>query len=344
MEKKTNITLRDVAAAAKVGLATASRALRNDPKTSKTTIARVKAVAEKLGYRPDPGLSRLIERRWYGNRAGSAANLGFIYDSNNSLATDAQEDYVKYKSMAERLGYTLISEDIADFGTMAGLDRRLSSQGITGLILSLLPSVPFDIKPLLGKYAAVSLGLSAYEPECPAILHDEFLCMRTAWKVLHEKGYRRIGLILPDYPESSSSNLRIGAAMVCRHYAAEKDRIPILFLKDGPQMDFSKFTHWMTKNSPEVLLANTHDRVAEFVGHGLRIPEDIPFATNNLWDPAECGRIAGYFRDNQDLFAQGVQLLNLMIRSGMVGASRARLVELVKGEWVDGDSLPLAKA
>lgn len=338
MEEKKHVTLRDVAAAAKVGLATASRALRNDPSTAKTTCAHVQQVAKTLGYRPDPGMSLLIERRWRGRKAQDGMNLGFIYDSSGHRA---KEQYQKYKTAAAALGYSFIAEDISEFHTLKGLLKRLDSQGIRGLILSLLPSVPFDIAPVLKKYATVSLGLSAYQPECPVIMHDEFFCMQTAWQMLHQKGYRRIGIILPDYPESASTNLRLGAALVCKHHTAVSDRIPILFLKDGPELDYKKFEQWLVKNKPDVLLGNSHDRVEELRSHGLRIPEDIPFATNNLWNPVECGKIAGYFRDNLELFKQGIQLLNMMIRSGTVGASRASLMELVKGRWIDGESLPI---
>ncbi len=340
MEEGKQVTLRDVAAAANVGLATASRALRNDPSTAEKTKAHVKAVAKKIGYVPDPGMSRLIERRWHGRRAQDAANLGFLFDSGNPLAARAMEQYEKYKKAAADLGYSLIAEDIADFYALRGLMRRLDSQGIKGLVLSQLPSVPFDLSPLTKKFAAVSLGLSAYQPECPVIMHDEFFCMHTAWNMLLQKGYHRIGTILIDYPESESTNLRLGAALVCRQHTKTADRIPILLLKEGSELDYKKFEKWMEKHKPDVLLGTSHDRVAELGKHGLRIPEDIPFATNNLWDPAECGKIAGYFRDNLDLFEQGLQLLNMMIRSGTAGTTRESLVELVKGRWIDGKSLP----
>lgn len=338
MGKNDQVLLKDVAKAANVGLATASRALRDDPSTSKKTAAHVKAVAEKMGYVPDPSMSRLIERRWHGRRAQDVANLGFIFDSR--LAARADEQYRKYKKAAANMGYTLISEDLAEFRTLKSLMNRIYTQGIKGLALAQLPSVPFDLAPVLKKYAAVSLGLSAYQPECPVIMHDEFFCMHAAWRTLQEKGYQRIGLILPDYPESQSANLRLGAALVCRQHTPSADRVPALFLKDSPDLDYSTFEKWMEKHRPDVLLATTHDRAKDLRECGLKIPADIPFATNNLWDAAEQGAIAGYFRDNLDLFEQGLQLLHMMIRSGTVGASRVSLVELVKGRWIDGKSLP----
>src|SRR5262245_16808135 len=67
-----SITLREVAQAAGVHVSTASRAL--DPERSKrvnpTTAARVRAHAERLGYRPD-----VIAR---GLRRGKTATVGVV--------------------------------------------------------------------------------------------------------------------------------------------------------------------------------------------------------------------------------------------------------------------------
>ncbi len=341
MNNETYVTLRDVAATARVGLATASRALRDDPSTAAKTRVHVKKVAQELGYRPDPSMSQLIERRWRGKNSRTGINLGYIYNSKGHTGNVVEFDYQEvYKDAASALGYSLITEDISEFRNLKSLSNRLYSQGIKGLILPLLPSVPYDLKPLFKDYAAVSINVSEYIPECPIVMHDEFFSITMSRKILLQKGYRRIGMILPDYPESPTTNLRLGAALVCKEYTVAKDRIPILYLKGDESLNHSKFKKWMDKYKPDVLLANTHERAHELRKHGVRIPEDIPFSASNLWDRAERGKIAGFFRDNLDLFEQGIKLLNMMIRSGSTGAARANLVELVKGEWIDGDSLP----
>jgi len=334
------VSLRDVAKAAGFGLATASRAMRDDPSTAAKTREHVKKVAKELGYRPDPAFSRMAERRWHGKQAQSGLNIGFVYNSQSDVAKDLDTDYQHYKQPAYDLGYTLIRVDLSEFSNLRGLIRRLTAQGIKGLVFPMLPHTPFDINPVLQKYAAVSLGVSAYQPECPVVMHDEFFCTRNAWQIIQERGYRRIGFLLPDYPESPSTNLRRAAALVCIQDVAKKNQIPVLFLKYGIDLDYSKFEAWREKYQPEILLGHSHDRMHELEHYGLKIPEEIPFVTSGLWNLAEVGNIAGYFRENKQLFEQGIQLLNMMIRSGTSGASRASLVELVKGNWKDGKSLP----
>jgi LacI family transcriptional regulator len=334
------VTLRDVAKAASVSLATASRAMHANPDKASEKYLHIQKTAEELGYRPDPGMARLIDRRWRGQKAGRGVNLGFIYDTNHPSGLKAEIEYQYNKKRAEELGYALIAENIADFHTESGLLKRLEAHGVEGLILSELPEPSLEIDSLFKKYAAVSLGVSSYQPECPLVAHDEFFCIRAAWRIIEEKGYRRIGQILPIYPESATSNLRMGAALVCRQLTSPKRRIPILFTQEDLSEDYEKILAWIDKYKPDMIMGQTHEWVIELERHGLKLPEDIPFATGNLWEPAERGHIAGYFRDNRVLLNRAILLLNMMIRSGVTGSERADLVELVKGSWVDGKTLP----
>lgn len=55
----TRVTIRDVAREAGVSVATVSRALRNLPSVAEATRARVREIADGLGYVPDPYAARL---------------------------------------------------------------------------------------------------------------------------------------------------------------------------------------------------------------------------------------------------------------------------------------------
>lgn len=59
-QAKVRVSLREVAAAAKVCVMTVSLALRDNPRISEATRARIKRLAAELGYHPDPELSRLM--------------------------------------------------------------------------------------------------------------------------------------------------------------------------------------------------------------------------------------------------------------------------------------------
>ncbi len=336
-----NITLRDVAHAAGVGLATASRALRDDPSAAATTRDKVKQVAHKLGYRPDPALHSLIERRWRGRRRGGDLNLGYVFDSRSIFADMADFQFRRFKKMAEARGYCLIREDLADFRNTSDLMRRLHAQGISGILVSLLTEVSYPLDGLFASYPAVSINVASYQPNCPIVMQDEFVSIGEVWSQLIQSGYQRIGVLLKAHPNSISVQQRKGA-ILCQQLNCpqESDRIPFFSFSDFNEEERHGLKRWLERYRPDVILGNAHNESWVLNELGYRIPEDIAFAAANLWDINKLGVIAGYFRDNGLIFERGLHLLKMMIGSGSAGAKHSSLMELVKGEWSPGDSLP----
>lgn len=340
--EKMHVTLRDVAKAAKVGLATASRAMRDDPATRESTRARVKKIAARLGYRPDPGMAHLIERRWRGKRREGGMNIAYLYNGSGETAVMSRAQYRQFTAIAERLGYALLDADLSAFASAQKLQKRLVAQGVEGILVCLLPSVPYDISPIFSKYPAVSISASRCRPACPIIMHDEFSAITEVWSAVQSMGYERIGVILPDYPDSVTTDLRLGAILTRQAlHKPAKNRIPILYHQKGSNSFEKVFRPWMEKWRPDILLGYEElleDRIESL---GYSVPEDVAYATFNLWgEPGMLGKVAGYYRDNDGLCIQGLSLLNMMIRSGRAGAPNANLMEMVAGEWKDGKTLP----
>ena len=59
-QPKPRVGLRDIASAAGVCLMTVSLSLRGSPKISAATRDRIQHLADEMGYRPDPEISRLM--------------------------------------------------------------------------------------------------------------------------------------------------------------------------------------------------------------------------------------------------------------------------------------------
>lgn len=70
--KKARASMQDVADAARVSRATVSRALRTDPRIPEPTRARVRAAAEKLGYRTNARITSACSSPPGGNVASAA--------------------------------------------------------------------------------------------------------------------------------------------------------------------------------------------------------------------------------------------------------------------------------
>jgi LacI family transcriptional regulator len=126
-ETVTDVTLRDVAAAAKVHYSTASRAL--DPAkrwlVNWETAARVQALAEKLGYQP-----HMIAR---GLRRGHTNTIGVIVpDLGNPLWAPVLHGIAS--ALEERGFVTLIGETQDDHGRYRRLLDQLSSWRVDAII------------------------------------------------------------------------------------------------------------------------------------------------------------------------------------------------------------------
>ena len=147
------VTLLDVAKKAGVSMATASRSLRDDPATKKSTRDKVKKIAELIGYRPDPSLSRLAERRWHGKRTSSRPNIGYLYNGRSAEGKLFRSHYNQFCRVAERHGYALIDFDLSDFSNESKLIRRLSAQGVGGILVARLSEAPYELDDLCARHA-----------------------------------------------------------------------------------------------------------------------------------------------------------------------------------------------
>ena len=133
--------MKDVALEAGVHQTTVSLALRDHPSLPEETRTRIKALATRMGYRPDPALTALNNYRERVKSTPTAHSLGLVIN----LASEAhlKESHVheqlirSTRERANELGYSL---DIfwygRDYQRSKGLDNVLKTRAIPGLILS----------------------------------------------------------------------------------------------------------------------------------------------------------------------------------------------------------------
>lgn len=339
--KHKHVSLRDIADKAGVSLATVSRALRDSPTTAKGTRERIKRLAQDMGYRPDPAMQVLIERRWRGRRSNDGLNVSYLYDSQSDEADTLLHEYQRFRETAVAFGYALILEDMSQYRDARKLIQRMEAKGVSGVIFPLMVNVPYEINAICDRYAAVSIGISSFQPRCPVVMHDEFHGIGNAWRGLQAANYCKLGVLFEDYPQSFSMDQRMGAVYSCQRYTKSAgDRIPLFLFDKYAGIDEKKFRRWVERHQPDVILADNHVQHDILTAFGFSIPEDFAFASINMWEPDSIGSIAGYFRDNITLLERGLQLLNIMVRSGSIGSSQNNLVEMVKGMWKPGTSLP----
>jgi LacI family transcriptional regulator len=180
------VTLRDVAAAARVHVATASRAL--DAETahpvSRETRARVQRVAEELGYR-----HHMMAR---GLRRGFSSTVGVVVaDLGNPYTAPVLRGLERSLGQADYMA--LVTESRDDSQALERAVGHLLARQADGLVLLAVRSD--DLARVVGWMAWVPVVLAVRSlpgSGVPAVTHDDLGGARLAAEHLAELGHRRV--------------------------------------------------------------------------------------------------------------------------------------------------------
>ncbi len=195
-------SLLKVARAAGVAASTASLALRGSPLVKAATTAKVKAAAERLGYRADPRVGSLMARIRRAKATKDRERLAFVWVSATRVDT-RREWFSKVafggaKRRAEELGCALEEFWLHDDGmTAARLENILVTRGITGVVFSApMRDMEVTVEWNWGHFASAIIGNSEFYPSLYRAGHYHYRSMWTAMEKLRLAGCVRPAVIL----------------------------------------------------------------------------------------------------------------------------------------------------
>ncbi|OAM88194.1 LacI family transcriptional regulator [Termitidicoccus mucosus] len=285
-------TLVKVAREAGVSLATASMGLRNHPRISLQTRKRVQVAAKKLGYKPDPQISRLMWHLRNSKTVKYQETLAFLSD-NAQLAgwvSYSQADY--YLGAADRageLGYRMEVFHLRAPGlTQAGLGRTLRNCGIRGLITSAFRDPGATLSLDWQHFATVACGYSLANPEVDRVTTDYYRAMLEATETLARSGCKRIGLCLSVSDDTKVLHLWQSAFLYFQHRLPQKSRLPIYELSSGE----NNIRAWLRASRPDAVISAGCDFPREYEqATGLRAPQGVRYCNMNIHhaDARSCG-------------------------------------------------------
>lgn len=330
-------TMADIAVETGFSVSTVSRALRNDPRISAPTRKRVQAAAERLHFRPDPLISALVRRR-AGHGTGGIGTIAFLsphpedyFRNHNRFQRDV---YAGAREEANRQGYAFDYLCTRENGMTA---RKLSgivrSRGIRGVCVSPLLAGRGHFNLEWEHFSPVAVGYSMVRPNphraAPHQFHGCLTLLRQLWKL----GYRRPGLILPRDMELRTDEQWQAAALIFAMHRRVENPMEVL-----PVFNEETVRQWFERKRPDVVIAVNLDVLKWLRGWGLRIPEEIGFATMS-WNP-ECPELSGLDQNPQAVGATAVKLCIGLIQRNETGLPVDPTVTLVEGRWVDGTTAP----
>lgn len=251
-----SVTLGDIARETGLTRASVSRALAGNPRISLASRERVLAVAERLGYRPDPEVRRLMAHLRTTREVRFVGTLGLINDApkGQDLYRDPYTASVisGAKKRAEELGYTLDEIKIRQQElTASRLAVIFRSRMIQGVLIP--PQADLNQKLDLPFDDIVVVAATAARPEIPLhrVSPDHFENSLIIFNQLLELGYKRVGLFTTEEMENRQHHAP--SCVYHWHVHQQKNFEPI------PPLDVIREVNaiapWFKQYQPEVIVA-----------------------------------------------------------------------------------------
>lgn len=339
--KAPRVTLADIARHAGVSRTAVSYALRDDPNIAAETRARIRKVADVLGYRPDPVLAKLMAHLHAGRGRRHAGKLAFLnvhgerdFWQRTAALSDCRRSA---EERAAELGYGTDEFWLHEPGfTPRRLAQVLIARGIRGLVVGSTGQHGSAVEFPWAKFAAVTVGYSVERPAFHRVATHHYRNTRLALRKVAEAGYSRVGFISSRQAEAAMENLHLAAFLAYQQEIAKAGRVPARFHDD----DAKELRRWFDTYRPEVILSPSIGR-QELAAAGLRVPQDVALVKLLLWDVNE--GMAGVRPGYERLGAAAVNLLVGQLQHDDYGVPSDPKILQVEGGWCDGASLPVVE-
>ncbi len=328
------ITIADVARQAGVNKSTVSRALKDDPGLNIETRSRLKALAEQLGYVPDPALSRIASYRWKSGSRTSGETIAFI-----DFSAKGKSRVLEYRSLSEQAsqaGYLTELFALADYPSLRALGKMLYARGITSVVFG-PQSEPIAWEEFPWQhFSALNCMPGIFSAPLHGVTEDYFQAILLCDRTIRQKGYKKIGyaLLRHDY-DSADDTLRYAAACHVLSLAQRACRVPPYV---GSFQDIQGCLIWFEKYRPEVVVGFNHLIPIWLREAKYECPADYAFATlsagsKHKYAGIECGAKA--------VGRAAFFLADSLLRHHQLGMPEGWLRKiLIEPNWRDGESCP----
>lgn len=345
-----NPTIYDIARAVELHPGTVSKILSGKYRFASASAEKVRRVAHELGFVPDRRAAHLAQRkRKQDDRAGlipvvlltrgrrsdnePGINAEGLRQTRGSTIPKAAPE------MARQMGYYI--ERINLHGKHAkAVGRQLLARGVEGILLGSL--YPFDERPELPweAFSMVGIGGSYLSYQVDRVSCDLLKGVTLAHQVARERGYRRIGCVLPEHDLKWEDDDRRLAGVLLAQRQGGGDRVePLLY---PVREDYSsRMAGWLKRERPDCVVCFSAAGIYKLRELGLAAPQDIGFlALHGGVETAERHGVATVVAQRSDaIFIQALHLLDSHIRSQKLGWPNEPILSMMEPYFVDGPSL-----
>ena len=331
--------MQQIADEAGVSRMAVSLALRNSPKISAATAQKIRLIAERLGYRPNPLISALMTQLRHSKDVKRPSTIAYVTGYPTVDGWRQAGPFVEFfegaRARAEALGYTLEEWWLRKPGLS---EQRfcdiLYTRNIHGLLIAPLPPGGGEVHLDWPKFAGSSIGYSLTSPPIHRASNDQYGTISMALRELTRLGYRRIGLAISDESDVRVKRNWSAGLLVYQQEISFTQRVPSL-LASGR---FSKeFAGWFQQFRPDAVLSLSEQCVRLLRDLGSRVPSDVGFV--HLALSKEDTAFAGMNQNCELVGASAIDLIDAQLRRNERGIPTFPKTQLIQSTWVAGPSV-----
>lgn len=349
----TRVTLNDVAQRAGVHYTTVSLALRNNPRIPDATRKTICALAEEMGYRPDPVLHALISYRFqvHGRRPG--ATIAYITNGPSRYGWRRSSPDAEYfagaESAARGFGFKLEHFWMAEPGlSHSRLSDIIHTRGITGLIVG--PNRDEFQTPLSlewDKFSAVKIDNMPCESNLHRVCSDRNGAVRLAVQKARASGYSRIGFVMHETWDENCEGAWTSGIAAEQWASPHGGEISIHRVTGTHQqsamceISCRAFQDWMGRFKPQIIIGEA-DMVKQYIAFWeKKEAAKLPFIDVLLRQAQPA--IAGVIHHFNRIGEIAVEMLASQMRQSLFGPVKIPTTTLVECTWNPGESMQTPK-
>lgn len=334
------VTLKHIAAACDVSVATVSYALRNNPRIPLATRERIKKKSKELGYIPDPTLSSLASRIQTSGQTSFVASVAILHPNPpNSRSTQLFNKHCEYfKAKMSELGCA-----VSDFHVDSNryrperLAQILRTRGIKGILLGWgkWPEAMKDFP--WHAFAVISTERTTISPLIDKVSMNHFHALNTVFDHVNQYDFKRMGIILHHDCPAQTENQILGG-YYANLYENNSEHLALPIYKYHIGEDGSQLKAWFKQNKPDVIIS--HRVIDPEVLRNAEIQFPKPTRLVVLEIDEDCSINFTGIHTGSQMGRTIAQLLARKIRNFEIESnSRTAKITLVNGTWEDGETL-----
>ncbi len=340
------LSMREFSRRVGLHVSTVSLSLRGSPAVAEKTRVRVLREAERLGFRANPFVSRLMQARRRGRLPGQDPVLAFVtaFPSPQGWRRKSRifaQYFAGARRRAEEKGFVL-EEMWVPPGKGAGreVSRSLHQRSVQGVLLAPLPRAGAPLELVWEWFCVAGFGFTLNAPPIHRVANDHFSSMRTAVRECHRLGYRRIGLAL-----SATASARVQYRWLASYLVQQRELPGIVALPPliARRWTAEAVTRWMNENRPEVIIASSALLLLRWLeSAGYTVPGDVGLVALGSPEPGE--PLTGVHERAELLGERAADVLVGLVQRGQYGISNHPNTLLVDGIWNPGETVRPATA